>query len=50
MKYRWLHIPSGKTGESYMDEKTMDLYEQHGFYQLINYWNSVDPGVWQYWA
>ena len=42
-KYRWLHIPTGKT-----DVVEINRYTRLEFLELLNQWNRVGPD-WKYW-
>ena len=41
--YRWLHIPTGTTGT-----KTIELGWSQNFYEMLDHWNRLGFGVWQY--
>ena len=44
--YHWLHIPTGTKGEGVADT----LLTPRSFLTLLNRWNGMQPGVWQYWS
>jgi hypothetical protein len=42
-RYRWLHIPTGTTGEREVEASALE------FLTILDRWNGQDPGRWQYW-
>ena len=45
-KYHWLAVKTGATGIKETDDE-MTLYD---FLILLNRWNEMGAGRWQYWA
>lgn len=41
--YRWLHIPTRKSGMTYL----WVLKRQHAF-ELVGYWNTIGGDMWKY--
>ena len=44
--YKWLHVPTGTTGESTFEE--LFLSDSQAI-RLVNEWSSKQRGVWVYW-
>lgn len=43
-RYHWLHITSGKRGEGEAEASS-----RQDFLELLNDWNRLGAGNWQYW-
>lgn len=48
--YHWLHIPTGEIGVSTQNRFSSDCIRWRRLNDAIDYWNSSQPGVWQFWA
>ena len=49
--YNWLHIPTGKRGQSSMKFDVLIAIERvKSLAEALNKWNGQQPGVWQYWS
>lgn len=51
-RFYWLHIPTGKRGQSeFTRTHEGEMLNRHlkNEYQLINAWNRQGQGLWQYW-
>jgi hypothetical protein len=44
--YKWLHVPTGNTGESTFEE--LFLSDSQAI-RMVNEWSSKQRGVWVYW-
>ena len=51
LQYHWLHIPTGRRGIGTTTVVADSLPHAHEVLsRLLDHWNSILPGVWQYWS